>query len=106
MGDEIEERFMKPIVDASFPGIMAALSLTVFGIIDIRETPPMYLRIALLSGTFSFILSSFCIFFYGVYPTRKKLWTATALFFLTGLFASLTAVVMLLFWPPPEWQNL
>jgi hypothetical protein len=105
VADEIQERYMKPIVDASFPGIMAALSLTVFGIIDIRETPPMYLRIALLSGTFSFILSSFSLFFYGVYPTRKRLWTATALFFLAGLFASLVAVIMLLLWPPPAWQE-
>jgi len=100
----MEERFLKPIVDASFPGIMAALSLTVFGIIDIRGTPALPLRFALLFGTIMFILSSFSIFFYDIYPTRRKLWIATAVFFLIGLFSSLASVVMLLFWPPPEWQ--
>jgi len=43
----------------------------------------------------TFLLSAFCIFFYSLYPTRQKLWTATALVFLTGLFLTITSVVLL-----------
>jgi len=100
MSSEAEDRLMKPIVNACFPGMLAALNLAVFGIIDIRGTPPMASRIAILLGTLAFVLSSFAIFFYGLYPTRKKLWTATAIFFFTGLLSSLAAVVMLVIWPP------
>lgn len=97
---EDEDRLMKPIVNACYPGMLAALNLTVFGIIDIRGTPSVPYRIAILLGTIAFVLSSFAIFFYGVYPTRKGLWTATAVFFFTGLLSSLAAVVMLVAWPP------
>ena len=100
MGDEAEERYLRPIVNASFPGTLAALSLTVFGIIDIRGTPPLPIRIALLFGATAFVLSAFCIFFYGMYPTRKRLWTATALLYLLGLCSSLISVILLLIWPP------
>jgi hypothetical protein len=103
MPEEVEERLMKPIVNACFPGMLAALNLTVFGIIDIRGTPSVPFRIVILLGTIAFVLSSFAIFFHGMYPTRKSLWTATAVFFLTGLFSSLIAVVLLVAWPPiPE----
>ena len=91
---------MKPIVNACFPGMLAALNLTVFGIIDIRGTPSVPYRIAILLGTMAFVLSSFAIFFHGMYPTRKNLWTATAVFFLVGLISSLVTVVMLVAWPP------
>ncbi len=100
VASDAEDRLMKPIVNACYPGMLAALNLTVFGIIDIRGTPSVPYRIAILLGTFAFVLSSFAIFFYGVYPTRKALWTATAVFFLTGLVSSLAAVVLLVVWPP------
>jgi len=100
MSSEAEERLMKPIVNACFPGMLAALNLTVFGIIDIRGTPSVPARVTLLFGTVAFILSSFAIFFRGMYPSRKNLWTATAVFFLTGLVSSLASVVLLLVWPP------
>jgi len=102
MSSDVEDRLMKPIVNACFPGMLAALNLTVFGIIDIRGTPSVPYRIAILLGTIAFVLSSFAIFFHGMYPTRKKLWTATAVFFLTGLMSSLVAIVMLVAWPPME----
>jgi hypothetical protein len=35
-----------------------------------------------------------------MYPTRKSLWTATAISFLVGLVSSLVAVIMLVAWPP------
>ncbi len=103
MPEEVEDRLMKPIVNACFPGMLAALNLTVFGIIDIRGTPSVPYRIAILLGTIAFVLSSFAIFFHGMYPTRRILWTSTAVFFLTGLICSLVAVIMLVAWPPmPE----
>jgi hypothetical protein len=80
--------------------MLAALNLTVFGIIDIRGTPAVPFRIAILLGTIAFIVSSFAIFFHGMYPTRKSLWTATAISFLIGLVSSLVAVIMLVAWPP------
>ena len=100
MSSDAEERLMKPIVNACFPGMLAALNLTVFGIIDIRGTPPFLSRFALLAGTIMFVLSSFAIFFRGMYPTKKSLWTMTAVTFLAGLFSSLVAVVALVIWPP------
>ena len=106
MSSEAEDRLMKPIVNACFPGMLAALNLSVFGIIDIRGTPPVGSRIALLLGTIAFVLSSFFIFFYGLYPTRKKLWTATAIFFFLGLISSLAAIVMLVVWPPGHSSGL
>ena len=80
--------------------MLAALNLTVFGIIDIRGTPSVPFRIVILLGTIAFVLSSFAIFFHGMYPTKKSLWTATAIFFLTGLLSSLAAVALLVAWPP------
>ena len=100
MSSEAEERLMKPIVNACFPGMLAALNLTVFGIIDIRGTPSVPARMTLLFGTVAFFLSSFAIFFHGMYPSRKNLWTATAVFFLAGLISSLASVVLLVVWPP------
>lgn len=100
MSSESEERLMKPIVNACFPGMLAALNLTVFGIIDIRGTPSVPARITLLAGTIAFVLSSFAIFFRGMYPSKKSLWTATAVTFLVGLSSSLVSVVLLVLWPP------
>lgn len=100
MSSEAEERLMRPIVNACFPGMLAALNLTVFGIIDIRGTPSVPARVTLLFGTVAFVLSSFAIFFRGMYPSRKIFWIATAVFFLSGLFSSLIAVLLLVAWPP------
>jgi hypothetical protein len=41
------------------------------------------------------LLSAFFIFFYSIYPTRKKLWTGTAVTFLLGLFCSILSVFLL-----------
>ena len=76
------------------------MNLTVFGIIDIRGTPSVPARVTLLLGTIAFVLSSFAIFFRGMYPSKKSLWTATAVTFLVGLSSSLVAVVLLVVWPP------
>jgi len=93
---EFEEKFIKPIVNASYPGTLAALSLTVLQVTGLSGVPtPFSLRIALLLGAAAFLLSAFSIFFYSIYPTRKKLWTATAITFLIGLFCSIVSVFLL-----------
>jgi len=40
-------------------------------------------------------LSAFLIFFFGIYPARKKLWTFSAMAFLSGLSCSLLAIALL-----------
>jgi hypothetical protein len=94
--EEFEEKFIKPIVNASYPGTLAALSLTVLQVTGLTGTPtPFSLKITLLLGATTFLLSAFSIFFYSIYPTRKKLWTSTAITFLIGLFCSIVSVLLL-----------
>jgi len=94
--EEFEEKFIKPIVNASYPATLAALSLTVLQVSGLSGTPiPTSLRITFLLGAATFLLSAFSIFFYSLYPTRRKLWTITALTFLVGLLCSLGSVLLL-----------
>jgi len=94
--EEFEEKFIKPIVNASYPGTLAALSLTVLQVTGLRGEPtPSSLKFTLLLGSAAFLLSAFSIFFYSIYPTRKKLWTTTAVSFLIGLFCSVVSVLLL-----------
>jgi len=94
--DEFEERFIKPIVNASYPGTLAALSLTVLQVTGLSgQTTAFALKITLLLGAATFLISAFSIFFYSIYPTRKKLWTVTAMSFLVGLFCSVASVFLL-----------
>ena len=94
--EEFEEKFIKPIVNASYPGTLAALSLTVLQATGLSgRIVPFSLKITLLLGAATFLLSAFSIFFYSIYPTRKKLWTATAVSFLMGLFCSVVSVFLL-----------
>jgi len=94
--EEFEEKFIKPIVNASYPGTLAALSLTVLQVTGMSGEPvPLALKITLLTGATMFLLSAFSIFFYSIYPTRKKLWTSTAMTFLVGLFCSILSVFLL-----------
>jgi len=94
--EEFEEKFIKPIVNASYPGTLAALSLTVLQVTGLSgERTPVSLKVTLLTGAAAFLLSAFSIFFYSIYPTRKKLWTITALSFLIGLLCSVASVFLL-----------
>jgi hypothetical protein len=93
MGDEYEKRYVEPIVNASRPGTLAGLSLTV---LRISTEDPMILKIILTFGAIMFLLSSFFIFFYSVYPTRRILWTGTAITFLMGLFCTILSSVAML----------
>jgi len=90
--EEFEEKFIKPIVNACYPGTLAAVSLAV---LQITTSIPAPLRFTLLTASLTFTSSAFFIFFYTIYPTRKRLWTLTAIAFLSGLFCSLLAAVLL-----------
>jgi RsiW-degrading membrane proteinase PrsW (M82 family) len=94
--EEFEEKFIKPIVNASYPATLAALTLTVLQVTGLsgRQTP-YSLKVTLLLGAASFLLSAFSIFFYSIYPTRKKLWTVAAVTFLIGLFCAIVSVLLL-----------
>jgi hypothetical protein len=89
------EKFIKPIINASYPGTLAALSLAVVQVSG--NGIPITLKVFLLLGAIMFLLSAFFIFFYSIYPTRKKLWTSTAITFLLGLCCSILSAFLLLF---------
>jgi len=94
--EEFEQKFIKPIVNASYPGTLAALSLAVLQVTGIRgEQIPFVLKFTLLVGSTAFLLSAFSIFFYSIYPTRKTLWTTAAVMFLVGLLCLVTSVLQL-----------
>jgi hypothetical protein len=94
MTEEFERRFIKPIVNASYPGTLAALNLTVLQVTGPDAPPAIRMLIAL--GSVTFLISAFSIFFYTLYPTKKNLWTTTALSFIAGLTCSLIAVIAIL----------
>jgi len=94
--EEFEERFIKPIVNASYPATLSALSLTVLQVTGLSGKPTPYpLKTTLLLAAAAFLLSAFSIFFYNIYPTRKKLWTVAAVAFLIGLFCAIVSVFLL-----------
>ena len=93
MTEEFEKKFIKPIINASYLGTLAALSLAV---LQVSGTDVfIVLKLVLLLGAMMFSISAFFIFFYTIYPTRKRLWTGTAVTFLLGLFCSTLSVFLL-----------
>lgn len=92
MSEEFEERFIKAMVNASYPGTLAGLGLAALSITGARS---LVLTISLASGALLFLLSAFFLFFYTVYPTRRQYWTFSALTFLLGLVASIISVLVL-----------
>jgi hypothetical protein len=93
LAGDMEEKRLKPIINACYPGTLTALSLTVLQVTG-REN--LVLRLTLSVNAFLFLLSTFFIFFYTIYHWRKGLWTCTAVTFILGLFGSLIAVIMLI----------
>jgi hypothetical protein len=91
--EDFEEKFIKPIRNASYPATLAALSLA--GARVQTSTVSGVVTLFLLAAA-SFLLSSFSVFFYSLYPTRKALWTVSAVAFLVGLFCLVTSVLLLL----------
>ena len=92
MTEELQDRFIKPIVNACYPGTLAALNLTVLNVMGLDA--PDYFKVPIAFGSMMFLIASFSIFFYTIYPTKRKLWTTTALSFLIGLVCSLIAVLV------------
>ena len=94
MGEEFEKKLIRPMINASYPGTLAALSLAVsqFG----GKGVLLALKFSLLFGAMMFLLSGFFIFFYSLYPTRTKLWTSTAITFLLGLICLIVSVFLLI----------
>jgi hypothetical protein len=99
LSEDPEKRFIKPITNASYPATLAALTLTVYRVAAMGGDPPVLLKNVLLLGATCFLLSSLSFFFYSLYPTKAKLWTSTALFYLFGLFSLLCSVFLLLVSP-------
>ena len=93
MGEEYDQRYVEPIINASRPGTLAALSMS---ILKFSLDDPVILQLTLTVGAMMFLMTSFFIFFYTIYPTRRFLWTGTSLCFLTGLFCSIISSLLLL----------
>lgn len=70
------------------------LNLTVLQVTGVDA--PTIIRMLIALGSTMFLVSSFAIFFYTIYPTKKTLWTTTAVSFLLGLSCSLIAVIVIL----------
>jgi len=97
MRAESEQRFIQPIIEASYPATLSGLDLTVLTISGFGGRPiPLPLSLALLFGAATFLLSAFAIFAHSLYPTRRSIWMLTAVTYLLGLVASIVAVVVLL----------
>jgi len=79
MGEDINKRYIEPIVNASRPGTLAALSMS---ILKFSTEDPLILQITLIVGAILFLLSSFFIFFF------------TAVSFFMGLICSISASIM------------
>lgn len=93
MGDKDSKKYVEPIVNASHPAKLAGLSLTV---LKFSADDPIILKLILLLGAIMFIISSFLIFFYSLYPTRRLFWTGTGVAFLLGLLCTgLSSVILL-----------
>jgi hypothetical protein len=89
-----EDRRLKPIINASYPGTLTALSLTV---LQITGNENYFLRFNLTFNALFFLLSAFFIFFFTIYRKRTWLWTCTAVTFILGLVGSLTSIAILFF---------
>ena len=94
MAGEFEKKFIRPIINASYPATLAGLSLAVVQVSG--KGVPLALKVVLLMGAMMFLFSAFFIFFYSIYPTRTKLWTGTAITFLLGLLLLILSVFLLL----------
>jgi len=93
MSQDYDKRYVEPIVNASRPGTLAGLSMS---ILKFSTNDPVFLQWTLIFAAIMYLLSSFFIFFYTIYPTKKMLWTGTSLTFLLGLLSSVISSILLL----------
>ena len=93
MTEEFEEKLIRPIVNASYLGTLAALSLTALQVTG--RDAPMMLKLPISFSALVFLISAVSIFFYTIDPRKRYLWICTASTFMLGLASSFLAVVML-----------
>jgi len=93
MGEDIDKFLVEPITNAARPATLASLSMTV---LRFWTDETMLLRVSLTVGAVMFFISSFLIFFYSIYTTRRFLRVGTALTFLIGLLCSMISSVIVL----------
>ncbi len=98
---DFEETYIKPIINACYPGTLAALTIAVLQVTGNEPgksgvNPLLWLpfKYSLVLGALLFLGSAFAIFFHTVYPSRRRLWTLAALSFLLGLTCSFLAVLI------------
>jgi hypothetical protein len=93
LSEEDLEKFTKPILNASYPGTMAALSIAA---LQFGSANP-FTRFAIILSAVGYLVTSFSIFFYSLYPTRIAFRITAAASFLISLTFSLFAVLSLIF---------
>lgn len=93
MTEEFEARFIKPIINAAYPATLASLSLVTLQVTYLGH-PSTLIRILLVLGGVMFLVTSVAVFFYTVYPTRRRLWTVGATTFLLGLLYMFVATAL------------
>ena len=91
---ESEQMLLRPIINASYPATLAALSLAV---LQVTGVVSLVVRLILGLGALFFTVCAFTFFFYSIYPARRLLWTATAITYIIGLFFTLLSVLSLIF---------
>jgi len=94
--EDFEEKFIKPLVSASYPATLAALSLTATVVSGIVSGSPIYLKLGLLLAAVVFLFSSISIFFFRLYSSKKILWTLAAILYVFGLLCLIALVLTLL----------
>jgi hypothetical protein len=92
--ESLARRFIEPIDNASKPATIATLNFAVVILIPTQNILDLVLRTLLGVGGLMLMLSSFAVFFFSVYPTRRRLWLVGALAFLIGLSATIVATAL------------
>jgi len=92
--DESEQMLLRPIVNASYPATLAALSLAVLQVTGVRA---LHVRLVLGSGALMFTICAFAFFFHSIYIKNRLLWIVTALTYIIGLVFTLLSVLSLIF---------
>ena len=92
---EFTEKFIEPIENASKPATIAALNFAV--VVLFPSTPGLVytaLKLLLGIGGLLFFLSSFAIFFFNIYPSRRVLWLTGSFSFLLGLVVTMAGLTL------------
>jgi hypothetical protein len=97
MSSEFESRFIKPIINASYPATLASLSLFQASRVSTFSVVSTNLHLALSFGGIMFLFTAVSLFFYTVYPTIHRLWTLGAGTFILGLLSLFLATLLGLF---------